>query len=85
MSTPTRNKLLELYKLSCNIFSQTFNPNNTRTGASALRGKLKGPALQNYYRSEEAPSLSEFRSNFNEFTLRTREDAHHEKMLKLSS
>ncbi|KAH0612230.1 uncharacterized protein LAJ45_06529 [Morchella importuna] len=46
---PTRERLLELAKVSCRIFSTTFNPTNARTGNKVLRQRLKGPTLLEYY------------------------------------
>ncbi|ANZ76519.1 BA75_04024T0 [Komagataella pastoris] len=46
---PSRRRLLELQKLSCEIFNTTFNPTNQRTGAKILRQPLKGTTVANYY------------------------------------
>ncbi|KAL0634472.1 mitochondral 37S ribosomal protein S27 [Maublancomyces gigas] len=46
---PARERLLALAKVSCRIFSTTFNPNNIRTGNKILRQRLKGPTFLDYY------------------------------------
>ncbi|ODV98168.1 hypothetical protein PACTADRAFT_185414 [Pachysolen tannophilus NRRL Y-2460] len=46
---PSRQRLLELQKLSCEIFQTTFNPTNQRTGSKILSKRLIGPTVANYY------------------------------------
>lgn len=49
MSTPSRARLLELTKLSKQIFHESFNPDQTRRGTSVLRAPLRGPVVSNWY------------------------------------
>ncbi|KAG8901602.1 hypothetical protein FRB99_005197 [Tulasnella sp. 403] len=46
---PTRSRLLALTRLQCNIFSNLYNPDASRTGTKYLRARLKGPAMVQYY------------------------------------
>ncbi|KAI5800345.1 mitochondrial ribosomal subunit S27-domain-containing protein [Peziza echinospora] len=50
---PARSRLLQLSKLSCQIFSTTYNPTNARLGNKILRQKLKGPTILSYYPKQE--------------------------------
>ena len=56
---PTRERLLELQKLQCDIFQTSFNPTAARTGAKYLRARLRGPSMIEYY----PPTLSISRVN----------------------
>lgn len=56
---PSKERLLEVLKLSKSIFRETFNPTNARTGAKVLRQRLKGDLIRSYYKP-----------NFPELTLR---------------
>ena len=48
MSVPT-TRLLDLLKVQCRIFSQTYNPTRLRTGNRVLRQRLRGPSVAAYY------------------------------------
>lgn len=52
MGPPTAQRLQALAKVSCNIFSTTFNPTASRNGNKILRQRLRGPALLDYYPTE---------------------------------
>ncbi|OJJ41998.1 hypothetical protein ASPZODRAFT_162407 [Penicilliopsis zonata CBS 506.65] len=43
------NRLLELAKTQCRIFSTTFNPQGLRLGNKILRQRLRGPTLAAWY------------------------------------
>ena len=49
---PSAARLQALAKASCNVFSTTFNPTASRNGNKILRQRLRGPALLDYYPSE---------------------------------
>ncbi|KAK3070440.1 hypothetical protein LTR53_013808 [Teratosphaeriaceae sp. CCFEE 6253] len=49
MAAVPRQRILDLMKVQCRIFSTTFNPTNQRLGNKILRQRLKGPALAAYY------------------------------------
>lgn len=53
MSAPSRARLLELTKLSKQIFHESFNPTQTRRGSSVLRSTLRGPTVKEYYYPSE--------------------------------
>lgn len=46
---PSKARLLELTKLSKQIFHESFNPSQARRGTSVLRSTLRGPAVKDYY------------------------------------
>lgn len=48
MSVP-QSRILDLLKVQCRIFSQTFNPQRLRTGNRVLRQRLRGPSVAAYY------------------------------------
>ncbi|KEF52415.1 uncharacterized protein A1O9_11656 [Exophiala aquamarina CBS 119918] len=84
---PSRGRLLELSKLQCSIFSQTFNPNQQRLGNKILRQRLKGPTLAAYYPRKSATIddvLKEFEKfglvGYNEEELQRLEDVNLAKM-----
>lgn len=52
MPPPSPARLQALAKVSCNIFSTTFNPTASRNGNKILRQRLRGPALLDYYPTE---------------------------------
>jgi hypothetical protein len=56
---PSRERLLELQKLRCEIFQTSYNPSSRRTGAKYLRARLRGPSIVQYY----PPRLSVSRLN----------------------
>lgn len=61
MSTPSRARLLELSKLSKQIFHESFNPDQTRRGTRVLRSALRGPQVSNYYYPNYFPSFKEIK------------------------
>lgn len=46
---PSKARLLELSKLSKQIFHESFNPTQARRGSRVLRAPLKGDVLTQYY------------------------------------
>ncbi|KAF2768429.1 hypothetical protein EJ03DRAFT_336916 [Teratosphaeria nubilosa] len=48
MAVP-RQRILDLMKVQCRIFSTIFNPTHQRLGNKILRQRLKGPSLAAYY------------------------------------
>ncbi|KAF8468422.1 mitochondrial ribosomal subunit S27-domain-containing protein [Kalaharituber pfeilii] len=46
---PSRERLLQLAKVSCRLFNTTFNPTGVRTGTKILRQRLRGPVVRDYY------------------------------------
>ncbi|KAM0801190.1 mitochondrial ribosomal subunit S27-domain-containing protein [Usnea florida] len=45
----SQSRILDLLKVQCRIFSQTFNPSRLRTGNRVLRQRLRGPSVAAYY------------------------------------
>ncbi|KAE8147957.1 mitochondrial ribosomal subunit S27-domain-containing protein [Aspergillus avenaceus] len=43
------NRILDLAKVQCRIFSWNFNPQRLRLGNKILRQRLRGPALEAWY------------------------------------
>lgn len=66
----SRLRILELTKLQCSLFSNTFNPNNARLGNKILRQRLKGPALAAYYPRKTA-TIEDIQKEFEKFDLVT--------------
>ncbi|KAL5119033.1 hypothetical protein ACEQ8H_002957 [Pleosporales sp. CAS-2024a] len=48
MAVP-RQRILELMRVSCRVFSTTFNPDRLRLGSRILHQRLKGPSVASYY------------------------------------
>ncbi|MCJ1279613.1 mitochondral 37S ribosomal protein S27 [Puttea exsequens] len=65
MSVP-RARLLDLMKVQCRIFSQTFNPEGLRTGNRVLRQRLRGPNIAQYYPRRLA-TVKDLRKAFKHF------------------
>ncbi|KAL7271421.1 mitochondral 37S ribosomal protein S27 [Rhizina undulata] len=65
MATPSRERLLELMKVSCRIFSTTFNPTGMRTGNKVLRQRLRGPTMLEYY-PRRGPTIKDMQKAFPE-------------------
>ncbi|CDO52359.1 hypothetical protein DV495_000971 [Geotrichum candidum] len=61
MSTPSRARLVELTKLSKQIFHESFNPEQTRRGTRVLRSALRGPQVANYYYPNYFPTFKQMR------------------------
>lgn len=58
LSAPSKDKLIQLRQLQCQVFKETYNPNNIRTGAKILRAPLRGQTLANYYGPSDFPSIA---------------------------
>ena len=52
MSIIPKARLNDLAKASSKIFSTTYNPTASRNGNKILRQRLRGPALRDYYPTE---------------------------------
>jgi hypothetical protein len=61
MSTPSRARLVELSKLSKQIFHESFNPEQTRRGTRVLRSALRGPQVANYYYPNYFPTFKQMK------------------------
>ncbi|KAF2474300.1 uncharacterized protein BDR25DRAFT_281178 [Lindgomyces ingoldianus] len=44
-----RSRILDLMKVQCRIFSNTFNPDRLRLGTRILHERLKGESVASYY------------------------------------
>lgn len=68
MAPPPAARLQALARASCNIFSSTYNPTASRNGNKILRQRLRGPALLDYYPTENV-SLQTIIKSFPELKL----------------
>lgn len=67
---PSKERLLQVKKLSAEIFGETWNPDNIRNGAKVLRAPLKGPEVVNYYGvNDSMPTFKDFKQWFPELKL----------------
>ena len=67
---PSKERLLQVKKLSAEIFGENWNPDNVRTGAKILKAPLKGPELVNYYgKNDSMPTFNDFKEWFPELQL----------------
>ncbi|RMD44461.1 hypothetical protein DV735_g748, partial [Chaetothyriales sp. CBS 134920] len=68
MATVARSRLLQLTKLQSTIFSQTFNPSQSRLGTKVLRQRLRGRTLAAYYPRRSA-TVGDLLKEFKRFGL----------------
>lgn len=61
---PSKTRLLQLEKLRAQIFNQTFNPSNLRTGTKILRAPLKGELYRNWYYPNITPTPKQLKKIF---------------------
>ncbi|CDK24898.1 unnamed protein product [Kuraishia capsulata CBS 1993] len=75
---PNKKRLLEVKKLSSEIFNTTFNPSGLRTGAKILKKPLKGPLVKDYYGDPSFPSFFTMRKlwRFEDLELTNMEEEH---------
>ncbi|CAH2355883.1 mitochondrial 37S ribosomal protein S27 [[Candida] railenensis] len=67
---PSKERLLQVKKLSAEIFGANWNPEGKRNGSKILRAPLKGPELKNYYGDNNAtPTFKDFKAWFPELRL----------------
>ncbi|KAK9479947.1 mitochondrial ribosomal subunit S27-domain-containing protein [Lipomyces japonicus] len=48
-TAPSKARLHQLLRLSCQVFETVYNPSAVRNGNKVLRKQLAGPALAGYY------------------------------------
>lgn len=67
---PSKQRLLEVKKLSAEIFGENWNPENVRNGAKVLKAPLQGPEIVNYYgKNDSMPTFKDFKEWFPELHL----------------
>ncbi|KAI1084077.1 mitochondrial ribosomal subunit S27-domain-containing protein [Whalleya microplaca] len=59
----TRERLLNLMKAQCEIFSTTYNPDGIRMGNVILKQRLRGPSLAKYY-PPRGPTINKLANDF---------------------
>ena len=80
---PSRQRLLEVKKLTADIFDAHWNPDRTRNGAKILRAKLKGPEVAAYYGvNDSMPTFNDFKKWFPELKLVDPKEAYRLKMVE---
>ncbi|KAF2272269.1 uncharacterized protein EI97DRAFT_437035 [Westerdykella ornata] len=67
MAVP-RQRVLDLMKARCRIFSTTYNPTGLRLGTRILHERLKGPSVASYY-PPRIGTIKQLRALYPEFTI----------------
>ncbi|KAG9196125.1 hypothetical protein G6011_01246 [Alternaria panax] len=67
MAVP-RQRVLDLMRVQCKVFSTTYNPDRLRLGSRILHQRLKGPAVASYY-PPRIGTISQLRSLYPEHQL----------------
>ncbi|KAL6720164.1 hypothetical protein ACLMJK_002085 [Lecanora helva] len=62
----SQSRILDLLKVQCRIFSQTYNPLRLRTGNRVLRQRLRGPSVAAYYPPRVA-TIKDLQKGFKKF------------------
>ncbi|KAI9889107.1 MAG: mitochondral 37S ribosomal protein S27 [Vezdaea aestivalis] len=75
----SKERLLDLLKAQCRIFSTTFNPERVRTGNKILRARLRGPSAVEYYPPRVA-TFKDLVATFRPFGLVTWDDKEEDRL-----
>ncbi|KAL4903551.1 hypothetical protein BDW74DRAFT_156634 [Aspergillus multicolor] len=68
------NRLLDLARVQCRVFSLNFNPDRLRLGNKVLRQRLRGPALAEWY-PKKTVSFKDLRTTCKSLGLTTFDEA----------
>ncbi|KAL4860313.1 hypothetical protein BDV12DRAFT_181782 [Aspergillus spectabilis] len=68
------NRLLDLAKVQCRVFSMNYNPEGLRLGNKVLRQRLRGPTLAAWY-PRKTVSFRDLRTTCNALGLTTFDEA----------
>ncbi|KAK4870389.1 hypothetical protein LT330_005443 [Penicillium expansum] len=68
------NRILDLVKTQCRIFSLNFNPQRLRLGNKVLRQRLRGPALAAWY-PKQTVSFQDLQNTYKPLGLTTFDEA----------
>ncbi|KAJ9095454.1 hypothetical protein QFC19_007564 [Naganishia cerealis] len=80
---PSKTRLMEVKKLTADIFQNQWNPNRVRNGAKVLRAPLKGPQVASYYgNNDDMPTFKDFKEWFPELQLTDPKEEYRLKMVR---